>query len=400
MGELARVDVALPLADSGKPPPSTTGDTGRPGGRRRLKMSQAALLFCLGAGAGISLQPQAIRAVLEFAGLDTAQTAVTVSESGEGRLTTHPATNDVVALGRLVPNGGTLAVTFPNGAGDARIARLMVSEGEWVEAGQTLAELDNMPALLAARTLAVSNLAVQRAALDQVRVSMQSNLAEARANHSAAEAALTLATQEFDRQTRLAASNSTTQVLVEQARANMARAQSEIERTTALVGRFSGAETGSQSDILLAARNLDLARANLHRADEGLASGRVVAPRAGTVLEIHARVGEKASASGVMTIGDVTQMTAELEVYQTEVKRVALGQFANIAAEALAAPLIGKIVQIGQIVGRQSVMSTEPAANADARIVKVTVFLDSKSSEQARSYTDLEVVGRIRTKPE
>lgn len=53
---------------------------------------------------------------------------------------------------------------------------------------------------------------------------------------------------------------------------------------------------------------------------------------------------------------------------------------------------------MGQIVGRQSVMSTEPAANVDARVVKVVVTLDAESSAAARAYTNLEVIGRIRTK--
>lgn len=205
---------------------------------------------------------------------------------------------DVVALGRLVPTGGILAVALPDGAGDARIARLMENEGDQVKTGDIVAELDNMPALLAARAAAESNLKAQKDSMEQVRSAMLANLAESQANHAVAEATLTLANQELERQTRLAASNSTTQVQIEQARANAAKARAELDRTAAFVERYSGAETGSRSDIVLAARNLDLACAN-----EDLSSGRVVAPRPGSVLEVHARVGEKPSDSGVMTIG-------------------------------------------------------------------------------------------------
>jgi HlyD family secretion protein len=173
-----------------------------------------------------------------------------------------------------------------------------------------------------------------------------------------------------------------------------------MERAKALVERFGGAETGHQPDIILAARNVDLARANLSRATEDLAAARVVAPRPGTVLEIIARVGEKPSDAGVVKIGDIEQMTAELEVYQTDIAKVAPGQAAELTARAMTAPLAGRITRIGQIVGRQSVMSSEPAANADARVVRVTVTLDARSSAQARSFTNLEVVGRIRTKAE
>ena len=99
-----------------------------------------------------------------------------------------------------------------------------------------------------------------------------------------------------------------------------------------------------------------------------------------------------------MTIGDVARMTAELEVYQTEVRLVEPGQTVSVTGQALSAPLTGRVSRVGQIVGRQSVMSTEPAANVDARVVKVVVTLDAESSAAARAYTNLEVIGRIRTK--
>jgi len=304
---------------------------------------------------------------------------------------------DVVALGRLVPNGGILSVALPNGAGDARIAQLFVDEGEQVATGQVIAELDNMPALRASRASAEANVKAQQASLEQVRSAMIANLAEARAQQAAANATLTLANQEAERQLRLADSKSTTEVLVEQARADAAKARAELERTESLVDRYSGAETGDQPDILLAARNLDLARDNLNRANADLASGQVVSPQAGKVLEIHARVGERPMVEGVMTIGDVEWMTAELEVYQTEVNKVELGQTALVTGPALPKPLTGMVTRIGQIVGRQSVMSTEPAANVDARVVKVIVTLDAQSSAIAGAYTNLEVIGRIRT---
>lgn len=400
MLEVVKDRIALPLEDPGKAEASAPSSRARGGGSWWRRLLLAGLLLVLGLIAGIYLQPLAVR-ILAIAGGDLARSpAATVLGQGEGQPSGDARALDVVALGRLVPNGGVLAVALPNGAGDARIARLLVNEGEQVAAGQIVAELDNMPALLAARASAESNLKTQRASMEQVRSSMLANLAESRANHAAAEATLTLANQELERQTRLAASNSTTQVLIEQARANAAKAQAEFDRTAALVERYSGAETGNQSDIVLAERNLDLARANLARANEDLAAGRVVAPRPGSVLEIHARVGEKPSDSGVMTIGDVTRMTAELEVYQTEVKKVELGQIVSITAQALPAPLTGRVTRIGQIVGRQSVMSTEPAANADARIVKVIVALDAESSVSAHAYTNLEVIGRTRTKAE
>lgn len=385
--------IALPLEDTGKAAALMAAGAQKGAWRRALLIVPS---VGLGLAISVILQPSIMGIFYEGAGLDPIQSsAVAISEQDKGW-----TASDVVALGRLVPEGGTLAVALPSGAGDARIARLLATEGERVDAGQVVAELDNLPQLLAAQKSAQSTLAAQKAALEQVRASTVASLAEARAARASAEAALVLAKQDLARLTRLAENQVTTQALLQQAQSTVAKANAELNRTVALVERFSGAETGSQSDILLAKRNVDLARANLDRANEDLASAKVVAPRAGTVLQIHARVGERPSATGVMTLGDVERMTAELEVYQTEIKAIALDQTVSMTAQALRSPLTGRVVRIGQIVGRQSVMSTEPAANADARVVIVTVALDTGSSAQARSYTNLEVVGRIKVQAE
>lgn len=334
MTEPSKESISLPLEDPGKPVAAT-----RPGektARRSWTRSllQAGSLIALGAALGMYLQASILRSIPELVGPAQAPSS-DVSRFEDSQSSPEADLSDVVALGRLVPDGGTVAVAFPSGAGDARISRLMVSEGDLVAAEEVVAELDNLAALRAAKSLAEANVAIQEATLQQVRDATLASLAEARANHVAAEATLTLANQEFDRQTRLAATSATPQVLLEQARANAARAEAELQRTAALVDRFGGAETGRQSDIELAARNLERARADLERAIADCASARVVAPSAGTVLKVHSRVGEKPSDSGIMTIGDVSRMTAELEVYQTDVAMVAPGQTVTLTAKVL-----------------------------------------------------------------
>jgi HlyD family secretion protein len=50
-------------------------------------------------------------------------------------------------------------------------------------------------------------------------------------------------------------------------------------------------------------------------------------------------------------------------------------------------------------VKRQEVVGSEPAANTDARIVKVHVALDPASAERARAFTNLQVTARIKIDP-
>lgn len=397
MSQKGKDGVTLPLENWGKAPDSAPGREVRQSRSLTGRLLLFVLALGLGTAGGVIIRPT-LRAPSAPARTESPQPVpATGAEPTDDRQSSEIARLDVLALGRLIPDGGTLAVALPNGAGDARIERLLVSEGDRVEVGQVIAELDNLPQLLALKAGASAALITQEAALEQVRAASLASLEEARANQSIAHAARVLAGQELARLTKLAGHSMTTQALVQQAQSNWAKAAAESERASALVKRYRGAESGMQPDIKLAARSLDMARTNLARAHHAIASGRVVAPRAGTVLEVHARVGEKPSDKGVMTIGDVTRMTAELDVYQTDIRRVSPGRRVTMATPALTAPLVGRVTKIGQIVRRQSMMSTEPAANADARVVRVTVWLDAESSARARAYTNLEVVARIGT---
>lgn len=67
-----------------------------------------------------------------------------------------------------------------------------------------------------------------------------------------------------------------------------------------------------------------------------------------------------------------------------------------VTSPSLSEPVFGKVVKIGKTVGRQSVMASDPAENADARVIIVTIALDPASSARVRFYTNLEVTGRIK----
>ena len=113
------------------------------------------------------------------------------------------------------------------------------------------------------------------------------------------------------------------------------------------------------------------------------------------ILNINARVGERPSNSGMFDLGDTTQMTVEAEVYQTLIGRVSIGDPVTVSAEALGQELSGVVSAIGLQIGRQSITSSDPAANTDARVVDVIVALDAASSALAQRFTNLEVVVRI-----
>ena len=145
----------------------------------------------------------------------------------------------------------------------------------------------------------------------------------------------------------------------------------------------------------MAQANLAAARIDVTRTTRNLSQASVVAPTDGTILKINSRVGERPATGGILDLGDTSQMVVEAEVYQTLIGRVSIGDPVVVSADALATPLSGTVHAIGLEIGRQSITSDDPAANTDARVVDVIIWLDATSTAQAAKFTNLETVVRI-----
>lgn len=305
--------------------------------------------------------------------------------------------SDVVGLARLMPQGDVAIVAAPYGAGDARVAEILVTIGDKVARGDTLARLDNAPALEGAVLQAAANLAVRQATLLQTRSAIESSRAEAQASldqarASAAEAAATRA-----RTAALSERGVATTATLDAAQSRASEAEQAVARAEATLARFVSLALDEQPDVLVATRNVAAAEAELARARMDLGRAEVRAPIAGTILNINATPGQRPPAEGIMEMGDTRQMMAEVEIWQDRIGAVALKQPVEIVADALGRSLRGTVDRIGLTVGRQGLISDDAAANSDARVIRVLVVLDADSSAIAARYTNLEAVARIDT---
>lgn len=371
--------------------------------RRKLPRSVPILLVPLilftGAFIGIYVQPPALRAFLRVTGLKPGggtSSPIAVPVDPDVPEPPEQATiRSVVALGRLVPEGKVITISPPFGAGDARIDEIQVDIGSQVSRGQTLAFLDNRASLESALASAEANVALQETSLQQTRAAIDASLNEARATLDRANSSEELAQQDLERIQALRIRNAATPSELDRAVAVHAQAQKDVAIAAATLTRFAAQDIDSQPDVAVAARKVDSAVADMNRAKRDLARGIVTAPVSGTILDIHARPGEKPGVEGILDIGNVQRMTAELEVYQSEISCVTVGQHVELSADALTSVLTGLVSEIGFSVERQTTINDDPAANTDARIIKVTVSLDEDSSKRASRLTNLEVTGRI-----
>lgn len=262
---------------------------------------------------------------------------------------TRPAAPEAVAaLGRLVPAGDirVLAAPLSSMGGTPRITELHVAEGQRVEAGQLLARFDNGPGERAENLLLrtrITNLerrlVVERRELERYR-----QLTSAGA----------IAVDELDR-----------------------REQGYLE----LLGQ------------------LQEARAELLKVNTDLANTELRAPIGGTVLRIQARVGERPGDKGILELGDNDRMEALVEVYESDIDRVRLGQLVRLTSEngGFGGSLSGVVQRINPQVRQREVLSTDPTGDADARIVEVRVRLDSADARRVRDLSGLKVIARLQS---
>ncbi|MCB8840618.1 HlyD family efflux transporter periplasmic adaptor subunit [Aurantimonas sp. VKM B-3413] len=304
---------------------------------------------------------------------------------------------DVVGLARIMPRGDIALVAAPYGAGDARIAEILVAIGDRVERGTPLALLDNAQALEGAVLQAEANLAIRQATLIQTRSATKASRAEAQATLEQLRTAAREAATSLTRAEDLFERNVSSSVTLDAARTAAKEAAFAVVRAEATLTRFTFGALEEQPDVVVASRNVAAAEAELARAQMDLGRAEVRAPITGTILDIRVTPGQRPPSDGVMEMGDTSGMMAEVEVWQDRIASVAVGQPVELAADALGQTLRGTVESIGLMVGRQGLISDDAAANTDARVIRVLVALAPASTDIAMRYTNLEVVARIDT---
>lgn len=309
-----------------------------------------------------------------------------------------PAAPVAVGLGVLLPESGVRSVSVPAGAGDARVAELHVAEGDQVEAGQLLAELDTAPRLRAALARAEALVDLRRAEHARTLAQLRGDRAEAEAALRVARSDLDLATTERARVDRLFAGAAVPQADLDAAGARAAARAAERDRASARLSRLGRAPQASP-EAIAAAQAVTLAERDLDLAALDLEAAHVRAPVDGVILSVLSRPGERPTADGLLRLADTSRMIARIEVAQARARALRPGDPVTLSADCLPAPLTGAVVRIGREVERQGEIGADPAANTNARVITVTVALDPAASALAANFTNLQVTARFEAHP-
>ena len=255
-----------------------------------------------------------------------------------------------------------------------KITHLFVREGDRVKKGQMLAQLENVQSAADVNATQATLQASQTDAVaaDAAIKTSEADLVRARSDAERAKLDWTRA-QGLYKNALIAKSEYDSQNAAYQtANAGLAQAEARL------------AQAKAQKDS--ADRHIGSVRANLTRASDVLQKTTYAAPYDGTITNLPVREGEtvvigiqNSPGSTLMTLADMSVITAEVRVDETDIVNVKLGQSAEVSIDAIPKKTFKAVVtEIGNnAIVRSTGVSTsqQTAASEEAKDFKVVVTL-------------------------
>jgi len=241
----------------------------------------------------------------------------------------------VSASGRIQPKTKVDITSEING----EIIALPVKEGQFVKPGDLLVVLDTVQI---------------KADVEQAKFSLD----ETKARLNGAGASLDQAQEEFDRQQRLFDKNLTSETAYRDAKYALANAKANFEGYDAATRRLQAAYD----------KELDY-----------LSKAKIRAPMAGVISYLDCEVGEIAAAQTsftqgktLMTIADLSVFEVEVEVDETEINKVELGQTAEIDVDAFPdTSFAGQVTEIGNTAITTGLGTQDQSTNFSVKVMFV-----------------------------
>jgi len=305
---------------------------------------------------------------------------ISINQANKGVVTVQTAkvakSDSLVSL--VTASGEVKPTTYTNitAQGFGRITDILVKEGDHIKKGDKLLLQENIQAN--------ADVQAQSAMIN----SNQSSIQASEASYKSSQADLIQA-----------------QANLEKARLDYERGQGLVkdglipkqdfdQRKTAYDAAVAAADS-AKAHVLSAKAQLDVVRAQLDqskavlvRTKDVLQKTTYVSPINGIVSYLPVKVGEyvvlgmqNATGSFLMTLSDMSVVTSEVKVDETDIVNIKIGQPADVTIDAVPGKTFkGKVTEIGsQAVLRSSGLATTQTttSNQEAKDFKVVVTLDS-----------------------
>ncbi len=290
-----------------------------------------------------------------------------------GSVVRQDLTSIVTASGEIRPKNYTNVL----GEGIGKITDIVVKEGDRVRKGDVLLHLENIQP--------GADVQAQAANVDAAEAGMKA----AAANYDSGVATLAQRQADLDK-AKLDWQRS------QELYKNQLIARQEYDASKAVYDGAVAAFNAAQAQVAQtrAAREqtrstLDQARAQLTHTRDVLRKTTYTAPIDGIVSYIDVRVGENvvpgiqnAQGSFLMTISDMSVVTAEVKVDETDITNLRTGQPADVTIDAVPGKTFkGHVTEVGELAilrtSGQAAMTETTANTQEARDFKVVVTLDN-----------------------
>jgi HlyD family secretion protein len=275
-----------------------------------------------------------------------------------------------------------------------RIVDLLVKEGDRVRKNQVVARIEHVQAqadVAAQKAMVASSEADAAASEEGLRVADES-IKTAQATLEKSRNELNRSKMLLDNAEKMFAYNLIAKQDLDQKRADYDSAMASVRENEARVAQAKVQRQQSAAQLSSVQRRITQTQAGLARIEDVLAKYDALAPIDGVVTDLPVRVGEtvvpgvqNSAASTIMTIADMSLITAEIKVDETDIVNVHLGQTANITIDAIPNKVFtGKVTDIGNTaILRSSGLAASQSANSsqEAKDFKVVVAFDSPPEE-------------------
>jgi HlyD family secretion protein len=311
-------------------------------------------------------------ALIAIVGFTVNQTQKNVVTVQTGKVMRQDISSIVTASGEVKP------LTYVNVGANAmgRIVHLLVKEGDKVKRGQLLAQLENIQSAATVEGMRASLSSSQTDAL-----AAEAALKTAVAQQESSKASMAQAKLEFDRAAALYKEQ-----LMSKADYETKKANYEVQQAVNAQDQARVAQMRAQMDS--ARGRVSTAKAQLTGASDVLSKTNYPAPFDGVVTNLPVHEGEtvvmgiqNSPGSVLMTVADMSVITAEVRVDETDIVNVKIGQPSEVTIDAIPGKTFkGKVTQIGDnAIIRSTGLSTSQstASSQEAKDFKVVITLEN-----------------------
>jgi HlyD family secretion protein len=271
-----------------------------------------------------------------------------------------------------------------------RIVEIGVKEGDHVGKGQVVARLENVQAGadVQAQQAALNSSLADSSAAESALKAMDDNIASARASVDRAKADLDKAKVDFERGEQLWKAKLIAKQDYDVRKSTYDSQLAALRVAEAAVKQTTSQRAQSAAQLSSAQKHIAQSQANLVRVKDVFTKYMATSPIDGIVTNLPVRVGESvvpgiqnSTGSLIMTIADMSLITAEVKVDETDIVNVKLGQVADITIDAIPNKTFkGHVTEIGNTAILRSTglaASQSAVSSQEAKDFKVVVALDN-----------------------